>query len=48
MAACGVMLPGPDWVFQYQRAVFQATAASFCTSQGLLSRSMPNASPAAL
>ena len=48
MALCGVMVPGPVWVFQYQRPVFQATAASFCTSYGLLSRSMPSASPAAL
>ena len=48
MALCGVMVPGPFWVFQYQRPVFQATAASFCTSQGLLRRSMPSASPAAL
>lgn len=48
MALWGVMVPGPFWVFQYHRPVFQATAASFCTSQGLLRRSMPSASPAAL
>ena len=48
MALCGVIVPGPFWVFQYQRPVFQATAASFCTRSGLFSRSMPSASPAAL
>ncbi|MDQ0777258.1 hypothetical protein QF026_005724 [Streptomyces aurantiacus] len=48
MASCGVMVPGPFWVFQYHRPVFQDTAASFCTRSGLFSRSMPRASPAAL
>jgi hypothetical protein len=48
IALWGVMVPGPDCVFQYQRPVFQATAASVWTRLGLPSRSMPSASPAAL
>lgn len=47
MASCGVIPPGPVWVFQYQRPTFQATAELVSTSAGLFSRSRPR-SPAAL
>ena len=48
MAAWALIVFGPFCVIQYQTAVCQAMVASFFTRSGLLSRSMPSASPAAL
>src|SRR5690606_38778065 len=42
------IVPAPDCVFQNHSPVFHATAESCSTRYGLLSRSMPSASPAAL
>ncbi len=47
IAACGVMVPAPDWVIQNHSAVCHATDAFVITRSGLLSRSRFRAWPAA-